>query len=201
MKVEEAREILKSVREKGFRYTMYTLGQFHEALDMAIESLSEPKMEKRIEYGTDGNMYELSITNGKELSEQSEDAIPRSTAITLVNDVQNNRGFSDYKYYEYLYDHLSTLPSVNPQEPICPSAGVDCEDCPAYEPKWTLISESLPEDGKIAVFTDGNIMSIERYKSDAIDHFFPEGRWFSFENAKAWMPLPEPYKTESEVTE
>ena len=25
------------------------------------------------------------------------------------------------------------LPSVNPQKPICPSAGIDCEDCPAYE--------------------------------------------------------------------
>lgn len=28
---------------------------------------------------------------------------------------------------------LDDLPSVNPQKPICPSAGVDCEDCPAYE--------------------------------------------------------------------
>lgn len=45
------------------------------------------------------------------------DAISRTTAINLVNDVQNNRGFWDYKYYEYLYDHLSTMPSVNPQEP------------------------------------------------------------------------------------
>lgn len=49
--------------------------------------------------------------------EPCEGAIPRSTAIQLVNDVQNNCGFSDYKYYEYLYDHLSTMPSVNPQEP------------------------------------------------------------------------------------
>jgi hypothetical protein len=36
-----------------------------------------------------------------------------------------------------LYDDvmfgIDRLPSVNPQKPICPSAGVDCEDCPAYE--------------------------------------------------------------------
>lgn len=49
--------------------------------------------------------------------EPCEDAIPRSTAITLVNDLQTNGGFSCYADYEYLYDHLSTMPSVNPQEP------------------------------------------------------------------------------------
>lgn len=30
-------------------------------------------------------------------------------------------------------DKVKALPPVNPQKPICPSAGVDCEDCPAYE--------------------------------------------------------------------
>lgn len=30
-------------------------------------------------------------------------------------------------------DKVKALPSVNPQKPICPSAGIDCEDCPAYE--------------------------------------------------------------------
>lgn len=32
-------------------------------------------------------------------------------------------------------DEVRKLPPVNPQKPICPSAGVDCEDCSAYEKK------------------------------------------------------------------
>lgn len=47
------------------------------------------------------------------------------------------------------------LPPVNPQKPICPSAGVDCEDCPAYEKKseWEHDHEILKaySDGASAV--------------------------------------------------
>ena len=35
-------------------------------------------------------------------------------------------------YYDLLAD---VREAEEEQEPICPSAGVDCEDCPAYEPK------------------------------------------------------------------
>lgn len=63
--------------------------------------------------------------------------------------------------------------------------------------EWVPLSERLPEeDGKFYLFTDGYNMSVERYKYDAIDHFFPEGRWFQLEEAVAWMPLPAPYKAE-----
>ena len=40
----------------------------------------------------------------------------------------------------------------------------------------------------------GKNISVERYKADAIDHFFPNGRWFQLEDVIAWMPLPEPYQ-------
>lgn len=113
MTKEEAREILKSVKEKGFRYTMYKLGQFNAALDMAIKALT------------------------------------------------------------YRDDFCG----------------------------WIPVSERLPEDGTWNLFTDGKNVSVERYKSDAIDHFNPNGRWFSLEEAVAWMPIPEPYKAESETQE
>lgn len=59
---------------------------------------------------------------------------------------------------------------------------------------WIPISERLPEDGTWNLFTDGRQVSVERYKADALNHFYPNGRWFSLEEAVAWMPLPEPYE-------
>lgn len=67
-------------------------------------------------------------------------------------------------------------------------------DMEAEQPHWIPCSERLPEDGKWCLFTDGENMSVERYKLDASDHFFPNGRWFDFDDAVAWMPLPEPYE-------
>lgn len=69
---------------------------------------------------------------------------------------------------------------------------VKCEEVP----RWIPCSERLPEDGKWCLFTDGENMCVERYKHDAIDHFFPNGRWFEFDDAVAWMPLPECYRGE-----
>lgn len=61
------------------------------------------------------------------------------------------------------------------------------------EPPWILVNERMPRDGTWNIFTDGKNISVERYKADAIDHFFPNGRWFQLEDVIAWMPLPEPY--------
>lgn len=66
---------------------------------------------------------------------------------------------------------------------------------------WIPVSEKLPEDGTWNMFTDGKQISVERFKLDAVNHFFPEGRWFSFDEAVAWMPLPQPYRGESEESE
>ena len=63
------------------------------------------------------------------------------------------------------------------------------------EPQWIPISDRLPRDGTWNIFTDGKNISVERYKADAIDHFLPNGRWFQLEDVIAWMPLPEPYKS------
>ena len=64
--------------------------------------------------------------------------------------------------------------------------------------QWIPCSERLPEDGTWNIFTDGKSISVERYKADAIDHFFPEGRWFELEDVIAWRPLPKPYRKEGE---
>ena len=72
---------------------------------------------------------------------------------------------------------INELPSVTPQQT-----------------SWIPVSERLPEDGSWSLFTDGKRVSIERYKADAFDHFFPKGKYFVFEDVIAWMPLPKPYK-------
>ena len=61
------------------------------------------------------------------------------------------------------------------------------------EPQWIPIAKRLPKDGTWNIFTDGKNISVERYKADAIDHFFPPGRWFDLDDAVAWIPLPAPY--------
>ena len=62
-----------------------------------------------------------------------------------------------------------------------------------YNTHWILVKDRLPEDGTWNVFTDGKAISVERYKMDAMDHFYPSGRWFELEDAVAWMPLPPHY--------
>lgn len=64
----------------------------------------------------------------------------------------------------------------------------------ALSSKWIPISEKLPEDGTWNLFTNGRNVSVERYKADALDHFYPNGRWFSLDEVTAWMPLPQPYE-------
>ena len=60
--------------------------------------------------------------------------------------------------------------------------------------QWHRVEEELPNDGEWAIFTYGKVVSVERFKVDAYNHFFPASEWFDFEDAIAWMPLPEPPK-------
>ena len=64
-------------------------------------------------------------------------------------------------------------------------------DTPIASP-WHRVEEELPNDGHWAIFTNGKVVSVERFKEDAYNHFFPASEWFDFEDAIAWMPLPEP---------
>lgn len=59
---------------------------------------------------------------------------------------------------------------------------------------WHRVEDELPNDGEWAIFTNGKVVTVERFKVDAYNHFFPASNWFDFEDAIAWMPLPEPPK-------
>ena len=122
-----------------------------------------------------------------------DDAISRDAVINMLDemikdrqvyfghhgDIEYSCGFSTFKFY------VEQLPSVTQKSG-----------------KWIPVSERLPKDGTWNLFTDGKNVSVERYKYDALDHFYPSGRWFDLEDVVAWMPLPKPYKPqESEVQE
>ena len=70
------------------------------------------------------------------------------------------------------------------------------DEIPAASP-WRRVEEELPDDGDWAIFTNGKVFSVERFKEDAYNHFFPASQWFDFEDAIAWMPLPEPPKEDA----
>ena len=62
---------------------------------------------------------------------------------------------------------------------------------------WHRVEDELPNDGDWAIFTNGKVVSVERFKEDAYNHFFPPSQWFDFEDAIAWMPLHEPPKEDA----
>ena len=59
--------------------------------------------------------------------------------------------------------------------------------------EWIPITDEMPGDGSWAIWCSvGGLIQVARWKTDAIDHFYPGGDLFELEDAVAWMPLPKP---------
>lgn len=104
------------------------------------------------------------------------DCVSRADALDCVN---WGYSFSD------IYKKINELPSVTPQEP-----------------KWIPVSERYPQiedEYKYFLVTD------EKGKVSVQEFFLsldeePQPYFSGMINVIAWMPLPEPYKAESEET-
>lgn len=120
--------------------------------------------------------------------EPCEDAISRQAVFEQINCWI---GSGEYKYTNatyYLTKRMQGLPSVTPQPQ-----------------KWIPCSERLPEDRELVLCSSkmGGVFE-GRYFDDETDY-----QWYAFRNDEfvrndvidAWMPLPKPYKEESEVKE
>ena len=86
--------------------------------------------------------YKQIMIAAQDENEPCEDCISRQAAIDACDQSIN--------LFEAV-DRIKELPPVNPQKPICPSAGIDCEDCPAYE---DAISREAVIDGINEYFHD-----------------------------------------------
>ncbi len=69
---EQAIKIIKDCKEKSFKRTLYTLNEYHEAIDMAIEALEQEPCDK-CEVGNPclycKNKFEPQEQGGEELGE------------------------------------------------------------------------------------------------------------------------------------
>ena len=121
-----------------------------------------------------------------EEQEPCEDAISRQAVIDAFHSKFAD-GFDIDRWWNstsVLYA-INEVPSVNPQKT-----------------GWIPVSERLPEDNELVLFSTKTDRVFEgRFFSDNTDR-----QWYSFRDETfawnnvviAWMPLPEPYKAESE---
>ena len=89
---------------------------------------------------------------------------------------------------EKFNDYIQTLNKIMDcieQEPICPSAGIDCEDCPAYEPssdRAVSLNAVLSEIGRwIGYLDDDMIMRIQTgiKRLPPVTLQRPKGKWIN----------------------
>lgn len=124
--------------------------------------------------------------------EHCEDCIRRQAVLDTLENMDRaldeDRTVENYK--ELLRECYKVLPPVNPQKTICPSMGIDCEDCPAYEGeivKYQKIKQMLYEFKEMSLapcFMKGHICAVHEILNEVIG---PSAS--SLEKPNKWIPI------------
>jgi len=113
---------------------------------------------------------------------EREDAISRADTIEWLKRVTVTDGITFETGFKQILTDIQNMPSVTPK----PKMG-----------RWIPVSERLPEKYEEVIVTDVEVS--DTYQSQYIGNGYWECDNGAFTNRIiAWMPLPEPYKAESE---
>lgn len=179
------------------------------------------KVGDRIEPGTDGNAYKLSISNGKEFEQQPcEDCVSREQAQTEIEMnacrytlAQESGCMGNVEWSDSLIkvsvavDIIRNLPPVIPKGVTVTDFADKCRECGKMKNgKWIPVSEKLPEDYQRVLVTvvnyDGDKVVRVAVYYDLKNKFKIQENNESWivgeEGLLAWRPLPEPYQEEKE---
>ena len=141
-----------------------------QALDMAIQALEQNESAEE--------WYKLFVEKLDE-QEPCDDAVSREAVLAKKIYTETEEGWSGYTVNA---DYIEQLPSVTQKSG-----------------KWIPVSERLPETKYDVLATDGVDMFVAWYSKDRWQGWMSSDNNFERNTPiEAWMPLPKPYKAESE---
>ena len=155
-----------------------------------------------------------------------EDAIPRDKVLNMLADINTEMSDGEF-FFEHWHSYINKMPSVKPQTRWIPVS----ERLPLCEQEVLICTQSRSISGEAkfiitsAIYEDGNMRECySRWHWEDIEYeswdeeedcgIIPEG-WWEYRHYNpdevynnlvddfilAWMPLPTPYKAESEEEE
>lgn len=155
-----------------------------EMFDMAIKALEQEPCEDAVSRNA--------IT--KTLNEMDRYIADELTLCGSDNKFPKNEVFIVDDVYEQIVEQLSSV-----TDKMCFTKDIQLKPLPKERREWIPVSERLPETDEDVLITDGVTVYIgwmidatdRQWRADSEDNYF-------INDVIAWMPLPEPYKVESE---